>query len=98
MSIRREIGSSDSFVTVLLFALFLSHRLSFLEGARISKTVTSIGVRIHPINSADLVLTKNRAFAKNVYEKMVHPIHPPVPFPPFEISLTSIVAITPTNL
>ena len=43
-------------------------------------------------------LTRKKALAKNVYVKTVHPTHPPVPFPPFNISATTRVTITPTNL
>ena len=43
-------------------------------------------------------LTRKKALAKNVYVKTVHPTHPPVPFPPFKISATTSVTMTPTNL
>lgn len=90
--------SSGSFAIALLSALFLFRRSSFQEGEHILMTVATQNVREAVEQGRQRVLTKNKALAKKVYEKIDHPIHPPVPFPPFDISLTSIVAITPTNL
>lgn len=54
------------------------------------------------VSNCDLLLltwlTKKRAFAKKVYANTIHPTHPPVPLPPLNISLTTKVTITPTNL